>query len=93
MIKMYQTRIDNLNSSGLSYQIKNSFYADVEETVSDQTTSKISKLKYRLDLRTGMKVEEIAYDLQTDPFITEFQAMRILKEHQCFNENSSMNTE
>jgi hypothetical protein len=60
-------RIDNLNSSGLSYQIKNSFYADVEETVSDQTTSKISKLKYRLDLRTGMKVEEIAYDLQNRP--------------------------
>lgn len=56
--------IDALNVSGLQYNIKNEFYADVVEPVKNQGQTDVSKYKYRLDLRIGEKVEEVAYDLQ-----------------------------
>jgi hypothetical protein len=59
--------IDALNVLGLQYNLKNEFYADVVEPVSNQDHNDVSKYKYRLDLRSGERIEEVAYDLQNRP--------------------------
>ncbi|MBO6795210.1 MAG: hypothetical protein JJ895_14990 [Balneolaceae bacterium] len=59
--------IEVLDASGLQYNIKGKFYADVVEPSSINESSKISKYTYRVDLRTGVKIEEVAYDLQNRP--------------------------
>ncbi len=59
--------INYLNSLGLQYDIIGDFYADVEQPISNQDNSGVTKYKYRLDLRTGEKLEEVAYNLQNKP--------------------------
>ncbi len=59
--------INQLHASGLQYEIINDVYADITESNVTEKSSDISKYKYRIDLRTGNKIEEVAYDIQNRP--------------------------
>ena len=63
---MFQIRSTNYTHLVLM-QNNHDVYADITESNVTEKSSDISKYKYRIDLRTGNKIEEVAYDIQNRP--------------------------